>query len=270
MIQDEMIDEIQELRLAGYTVGETYEELKTRHKKVPTIKTVRKHCRMGCAPDDNHAGVRKQMAFDAEPLKSAVVGIVERNPECHMGSAYDVLVERFVESGECDALPGNEQTLRNYIHHLRESGQIDESPESRRKYDVVDTPPPGEKAQVDFGQCDCGGGLVVHLICILLWHSRLLGVFAQDHRSDAEEACRALHRFSCKCGVRVRTLVIDQDSVFVSEEACGEVFETATFKGFLEEQDMSLWVRDKADPESKGCVEDSVRFVKSSCFSART
>lgn len=270
MIQDEMIDEIQELRLAGYTVGETYEELKTRHKKVPTIKTVRKHCRMGCAPDDNHAGVRKQMAFDAEPLKSAVVGIVERNPECHMGSAYDVLVERFVESGEYDALPGNEQTLRNYIHHLRESGQIDESPESRRKYDVVDTPPPGEKAQVDFGQCDCGGGLVVHLICILLWHSRLLGVFAQDHRSDAEEACRAPRRFPCKCGGRVRTLVIDQDSVFVSEEACGEASEAATFKGFLEEQDMSLWVRDKADPESKGCVENSVRFVKSSCFSART
>lgn len=119
MIQDEMIDEMQELRLAGYAVGETYEELKTRHKKVPTIKTVRKHCRMGCAPDDNHAGVRKQMAFDAEPLKPAVVEIVERNPECHMSSAYDVLVERFVESGECDALPGNEQTLRNYIRHLR-------------------------------------------------------------------------------------------------------------------------------------------------------
>lgn len=36
-----------------------------------------------------------------------------------------------------------------------------------------------------------GGGLVARFICVLLWHSRLLGVFAQDHRSNAEEACRA-------------------------------------------------------------------------------
>jgi len=270
MIQDMMIDEIQELKLAGYTVRETYDELKARHKKVPTLKTVRKYYKMDCAPEDNHSKVRKQMAFDVEPFKSAIVEIVERNPGCYMSSVYDVLVERFVGQDGLDALPGNEQTLRNYIRHLRESGQIDEKAEPRRRYDVVDVPPPGEKAQVDFGQWDCGGGLVVHFACVLLWHSRLLGVFAQDHRFNAEEACRALHRFSCKCGGRVKTLVIDQDSVFVSEEVYGEVFETETFKAFLEEQEMTLWVCNKADPESKGCVENSVKFVKSSYFSARS
>ena len=39
----------------------------------------------------------------------------------------------------------------------------------------------------------------------------------------------------------MRTLVIDQDSVFVAEEVYGEVFETAVFKAFLAEQEMSLW-----------------------------
>ena len=185
-----------------------------------------------------------------------------------MSSVYDVLVERFVESGEFDSLPGNEQTLRNYIHRLEEDGRIGR-PDDRRRYDAIPTPPPGEKAQVDFGQQRCDGGLVVHFMCILLWHSRLLGVYAQDHRFNSEEACRAIHRFSCRCGGRVRTLVIDQDSVFVSEEVCGEVFETETFKSFLAEQDLSLWVCNKSDPESKGCVENSVKFVKSSFFSAR-
>ena len=134
---------------------------------------------------------------------------------------------------------------------------------------MIPTPPPGEKAQVDFGQERCEDGLVVHFMCVLLWHSRLLGVYAQGHRFNAEEACRAIHRFSCKCGGHVETLAIDQDTVFVNEEIYGEVFETAVFKEFLAEQDLGLWVCSKSDPESKGCVENSVGFVKSSFFSAR-
>lgn len=46
MIQDSMIREIQELKLAGYSLAEAYGELKKRHKKVPTLKTVRKYYRM--------------------------------------------------------------------------------------------------------------------------------------------------------------------------------------------------------------------------------
>lgn len=272
MIQDKMIYEIQELKLAGYTVDEAYDELKSRHTKVPTKKTVRKYYNMDCAPEDNHAKVRKQMAFDCEPFRSEIIEIAERNPDAYMSSIYDVLVEKFVEGGEYgyEALPGNEQTLRNFIRRLKEDGEIAPSGERKRKHDVIDTPPPGEKAQVDFGQWKCDGGLVAHFIVVVLWFSRLIWVFAQDHKFDSVEACRALHRFSCKCGGRVKTLVIDQDSVFVGEEVYGEVFETETFKAFLAEQDMSLWVCNKADPASKGLVENAVGFVKSSYFSARS
>jgi len=272
MIQDDMIREIQELKLSGYTPKEAHEELKKRHTKVPTLKTVRKYYSMDCAPEDNHAKVRKPMAFDREPFRSEIIEIAERNPDAYMSSIYDVLVEKFVEGDGYDyeKLPGNEQTLRNFIRRLKEEGEIAPPEENRRRHDVVDVPPPGEKAQVDFGQWRCGGGLVAHFMVVVLWFSRLIGVFAQDHKFDAEEACRALHRFSCKCGGRVRTLVIDQDSVFVGEEVYGEVFETGTFKAFLAEQEMSLWVCRKGDPESKGLVENAVGFVKSSYFSARS
>ena len=270
MIKQDMIREVQELKLAGFTPAEAYAELKKRHTKAPTIKTVRKYYKMDCMPEDPHAKLRKQMAFDCEPFRSAIIEIVNLNPECYMSSVYDVLVEKFVENGDYEALPGNEQTLRNFIRRLKEDGKIGRPEVHRRTYDVIPTPPPGEKAQVDFGEQRCTGGLVVHFMCILLWHSRLLGVYAQDHKFNAEEACRAIHRFSCKCGGRVRTLVIDQDSVFVAKEVYGEVFETSTFKAFLDEQEMSLWVCSKGDPESKGCIENSVGFVKSSFFSARS
>ena len=269
MIQDDMIREVQELKLAGYTPKEVFEELRKRHTKAPTLKTVRKYYKMDCIPEDTHAKLRKQMAFDVEPFRSAIVEIANLNPGCYMSSIYDVLVEKFVESGWVETLPGNEQTLRNFVHHLEECGEIGREVARRRTYDVIQAPPPGEKAQIDFGEQRCEGGLVVHFMCILLWHSRLLGVYAQDHKFNSEEACRAIHRFTCKCGGRVRMLVIDQDSVFVSKEIFGEVFETDTFGAFLAEQEMSLWVCNKADPESKGCVENSVGFVKSSFFSAR-
>ncbi|MBR3235742.1 MAG: hypothetical protein IKG11_09020 [Atopobiaceae bacterium] len=158
MIKDSMIEEIQELKLAGYTVGEAYDTLKTRHSKVPTLKTVRKYYNMDHVPEDNHAKVRKHAAFDVEPLASAIVEIVERNPGCYMSSVYDVLVERFVESGEMEALPGNEQTLRNYIRRLHEEGRISEPEAARRKYDVLDIRSPAAWPRSTSGSRTAGAG----------------------------------------------------------------------------------------------------------------
>ena len=269
MMRDKMIDETQELRLSGLTVQEVYDDLKRRYRRVPHIKTVRKYYDMDAAPEDNHAKVGKQMAFDVQPFRDAVVEIVARNPSCKMSSVYDVLVERYVDSGEFERLPGNEQTPRHLVHKLEDEGAIPQPADTRRRHDAMDTPPAGEKAQIDFGQQECEGGLTVHLMNIPPWHSRHLWVCAQDHRLDAEGACRAIRRLTRKVGGRPKAPVIDQDSVFVTEEIYGEVLETATFEEFLSEQEMGPWVCAKADPEGRGAVENAVRYVKSSYFSAR-
>ena len=52
MIQDRIIEEIQELRLSGYTLSETYDELKRRHRQVPSAKTVRKYYNMDGVPNN--------------------------------------------------------------------------------------------------------------------------------------------------------------------------------------------------------------------------
>lgn len=58
MIQDKMITEIQEMKLSGFMLQETYDLLKSRHTKVLTIKTVRKCYNMDATPDDNHVKVK--------------------------------------------------------------------------------------------------------------------------------------------------------------------------------------------------------------------
>lgn len=96
-----------------------------------------------------------------------------------------------------------------------------------------------------------------------------LCVYAQDHKYNATEACQAIYRSFCKLQGRPSVLVIDQDAVFVASETYGEVIKTRIFEDFCTEQELKLWVCNKADPESKGPVENSVGFVKKNFFSAR-
>ena len=58
-------------------------------------------------------------------------------------------------------------------------------------------------------------------------------------------------------------------AVFVASETYGEVIKTRIFEDFCTEQELKLWVCNKADPESKGPIENSVGFVKKNFFSAR-
>jgi len=269
MLDKNMIQEILDLKALGLSLNEVMERLESRPGKTPSLPTVRQYYRMDSIPDDFGGKLKKEMVFDVEPFRGAIIEIFEKNNNCCMSSVYDVLEERFIENGPYESLPGNEKTLRNFVHHLKETGAVDTGGTKRRTYDYVDATPPGEQMLVDFGQQRCNDGLVVHFICLLLRFSRLLVVFAQDHRFNAEEACRAIYRAFVKTGGRPRELVIDQDAVFVATETYGEVIETRVFGDFIKEQDLRLWVCNKADPESKGPVENAVGFVKKNYFSAR-
>jgi len=269
MLQRNMIQEIQDLKALGLTLSEVQERLAARPGKTPSLPTLRRYYKMDGIPEDIGANLKKEMAFDTNPFKGAITEILKRNPDCYMSSVFDVLEERFVDSGQYERLPGNEQTLRNYIHHLKTSGIVEVDDAKRRTYDYVDDTPPGEQMLIDFGQQACKGGLTVHFICLLLRFSRLLVVFAQDHRFNAEEACAAIYRSFVRIGGRPQVLVIDQDAVFVATELFGEIVETRTFAEFTKEQGLSLWVCNKSDPESKGPIENAVGFVKKNYFSAR-
>jgi hypothetical protein len=130
--------------------------------------------------------------------------------------------------------------------------------------------PPASQLIIDFGEIKVSRDLTVHFVCMLLRYSRLLAVFAQDHSFNAEEACRAVFKFFSKCSGRPAELVIDQDSVFVTDEQYGEVTLTRVFADFVKEQGLKVWVCNKADPESKGPVENLVGYVKKNFFSARS
>lgn len=271
MLKEKQMQEIQDLKLRGYSINEIVRYYGEQGQKPPSLPTIRKYYQMNALPEAPNQNLIKDKAFDHEPYRSSIIEILRNNNKNNycVSSIYDVLVERFIENGTVVALPGNEQTLRNYIHYLNDSGIIEREPENKRIYDHVFDTPPGEQMLIDFGQEHVAQGIDIHFICLLLRYSRLICVFAQDHKYNSEEACRAIYRAFCKLGGRPGQLVIDQDAVFVASETYGEVVETRTFGDFCTEQELRLWVCNKADPESKGPIENVVGFVKKNFFSAR-
>ena len=198
--------------------------------------------------------------------REEVITIVELNAAdgetVHGSSIYDVLEERH------GVLPGSERTLRNYIRSLQETGAIDTSrrrPVRRPQDESV----PGDQMQVDFGEQRIDGGKRAYIYAVVLAASRARYVAVQDHPFRTVEVIRHTLDAFRYFGGRAKTLVIDQDRLMTVSENGGEIRHTAEFEHFIREQDLRVWLCRKADPESKGKVENLVKFVKTSFFSAR-
>jgi len=267
MIKEKMYNEIQELRDQGYTEKEVIDLIKVK-SGAPSAPTIRKYYREH-NNDNLHTKLEKDKVYDVEPYRGVIIEILNSNTNIYISSIYDFLVEQYVDTGMTETLPGNERTLRNYVKYLRGKGLVQLGTTTERVYDFSEATPPGDRMQLDFGQYRVSKELNVHFIAMVLQYSRLICVYAQDHKYNSVETCQAIYRAFCKIGGRVKMLVIDQDTVMVAEETYGEVIKTRTFEDFCQEQELKLYVCEKGDPESKGMVENLVGFIKKNFFSAR-
>ena len=120
MLTKTQMQQIQDLKLMGYTKKDIIRYYEARGKKPPSRPTISKYYDMDVVSDDSGEKLAKPKTFDAEPFWSTILRILEINSgkSFCMSSVYDVLEEKFIENGIYDKLLGNEQTLRNYIHYL--------------------------------------------------------------------------------------------------------------------------------------------------------
>lgn len=265
-----MKQKIQELKEMGLSKTDIIRRFVEDKEIPPSWPTVAKYYDMDEPESSEESPFSKERVFDTEPYRPAIIGILQRNPKhLKISSIYDVLEEQFVDSKVVDQLPGNQQTLRNYVHWLRGTNQVPQVENNGRIYEFVEEMPPGKQLIVDFGEQKIEDGLTIHFMCMLLRFSRFLFVTVQDHKFNAAEACRGLYLCFKRIGGRAGVLVIDQDAVFIYEEKYGEIIGTQTFSSFLKEQELGLFVCRKGDPESKGPIEKAVQFVKQNYFSAR-
>jgi len=222
---------------------------------------------------DRHT-VRKYYSMSPEEYRHYLIHVIERKKsfdgyeeeikelyslndfkKLNMAAVYDFLEERYGE------LPGNEQTLRNYIHCLVKN-EVLVFTDRQRMYTSVGPLPYGKQLQIDFGEYRTKRGWKLYIFGAVLSASRYKYVAFQDHPFRTIEVIHHLLDCFDYLGGMPEELVIDQDSVLVVSENYGNIVYTQQFSQFIDEMELKMYVCRKSDPESKGKIENVIKFVK--------
>jgi len=258
MINKAMFREVQTFKRQGYSKGAIVKALEF------DPRTVAKYFAM---EEEGYRAYRKQhlfrdKAFDG--MRKEVLEVYEANGfrKIQVSSVYDYLEEKY------GVLPANEQSLRNYIGYLIETEGL-RLDETARLYTKVPELPFGKQMQLDFGQYRCRSGLVLYIFAALLSASRYKYVTFQGQPFRTLDVIGHLLDSFDYFGGRPEELVIDQDRLMVVSENAGDIIYTKDFKHLIDEQEFRLYVCRGADPETKGKVENLVKFVKGNFLSTR-
>jgi len=258
MIKKAMFKQIQTFRRQGYSKGAIGRTLKINPR------TVAKYFAM---EEEDYRDYRRDHLFRDkvfDPLQEEILEVYKANlfRPVLVSSVFDYLEEKY------GRLPGNEQTLRNYVGYLIETETL-KLKRNGRLYSKVPELPFGKQMQLDFGRFRCRSGLVLYIFASILSASRFKYVIFQGRPFKTLDVIRHLLDAFDYFGGRPEEIVIDQDSLMVVSENAGDIIYTNDFKYVVEEQECGLYVCRKADPESKGKVENVVKFVKGNYLSTR-
>jgi transposase len=253
-----MYQDIQKYKKKGYMKSEISRKLGL------DPGTVAKYYSMREEEYREYVGALKDRGKTFDEYKEAILEVYEQNgyTKLLISSVYDYLEERYGE------LPGTEKTLRNYIGYLRKTNQL-ELKENIRIYGTVAELPYGKQLQLDFGEHTTASGLTLYIFASVLSASRYKYVTFQTKPFTTLDLIGHLLDCFDYIGGIVEELVIDQDNVMVVSENHGDIIYTKDFSYFIQEMGLRMWVCRKGDPESKGRVENLIKYVKGNFFGTR-
>ena len=158
------------------------------------------------------------------------------------------------------------KTIFNYVVHLRAKHRIPKFDKPPRPYEKQPELPFGEYAQVDFGEYwmkrTDGRHLKVYFFVMVLSRSRYKFVHFSPTPFNTANTVYAHELAFEYYGGRPKKLLYDQDKVLLHDENMGDLILTNGFRAFVSQQHFEPVFCRKSDPESKGKVENVVKYVK--------
>ncbi len=195
-------------------------------------------------------------------------------------TAYEPVVVKWLEAYPCMTaaqvrdwleekyqLDASDRTVRRFVGRLREQHGLTRQTEPRREYEAVEELPKGQQLQMDFGEksvrCAYSSRYVkLYFVVFTLSYSRYMWGIFQERPFTSADLVRELYGCFNYFGGKPRQLVYDQDSIIVVSENDGDIIHTQAFTAFLAESKLEVRVCRKADPETKGLIEASVKYIK--------
>lgn len=165
------------------------------------------------------------------------------------------------------------KTVFNFMQWVRTTHNLPYV-QQYRQYEMIEELPYGKQAQVDFGEYNMrsstGNRVKVFFFTLILSRSRFKYVWFTDRYFTTELAIIAHENaFEYIRGVPDE-IVYDQDKVFIVSENGGDIILTDGFRRYTRDQSFTLHFCRKSDPESKGKVENVVKYVKQNFLYNRT
>jgi transposase len=248
-----MYYEIQRLDRLGFSKNKIAEHLGINWR------TVKKYYAMDEVEFERFLLEKGKKAKILSPYKDFVRSRLEEFPETPAAQLFDWLKEAHPD------LPGVcEKTVYNFVMAVRQEHDIPLE-QSFRQYGPVDELPYGEQSQVDFGQYSLkchNTRKKVYFFAMVLSRSRMKYAWFLDRPFTAKDVCRAHEDSFGYFGGVPRTIVYDQDRTMVVDENIGNVILTGDFRNYTRSKNFKRHFCRKADPESKGKVENVIGYVK--------
>ncbi len=165
-----------------------------------------------------------------------------------------------------DLPPVSVRTAYNFVMYVRQKHNIPVVKDGSRTYFPVEELPYGDQAQVDFGQYNMRTPdkrrKKVYFFTIVLSRSRMKYVWFSDAPFTAQTMCQAHENAFDFFGGIPKTIVYDQDTIMVVDENIGDIILTDTFRKYTSARSFQMYFCRKSDPETKGKIENVVKYVK--------
>ena len=231
--------------------------------------TVRKYMKMSEKEFHNWISQPKNLPLKLSNYMPFVKRELEQFPGFSAAQIEDRLKENFSD------LPDfHSKTVYNFTELVRQKYNIAKPKKKEmRIFEKLPEPAYGQQAQVDFGQTymqtDEGKRRKIYFFAMVLSRSRQKFIYLDTKPFTTVSSIHA-HELAFEYfeGV-VKEILYDQDSVFIHDENLGDYLLTDKFKKYCDTQDFKVVFCRKADPQSKGKVENVVKYVKQNFLRGR-
>lgn len=231
--------------------------------------TIRKYLSMSESKFMEYVEKRRSSVKILDVYYGLVKQLLTKDPGYSAAQIEDLLKER-----DPDFFRVNSKTVYNFVHYVRLAEGITKPMVSIRQMEKLPETSYGYEAQVDFGErwqeSENGSRVKVYFFAMVLSRSRYKFVCFQQHPFTTSSTVDAHQKAFAYFEGIPRKIIYDQDKVLLRSENLGDYLMTDIFRKYRQQTGFEAEFCHKADPQSKGKIENVIGYVKKNFLRGRT
>lgn len=231
-------------------------------------RTIKKYLSMS---EQEYLDYQGSLSYRLKKLKPYEDFVRERLEACQEASAAQV--HDWIKECHPDFKEVSTKTVYNFVLYVREKYRLPKV-FTAREFSKVPELPYGQQAQVDFGEYHMttsdGQRKKIHFFAMVLSRSRYKFVWFSESPFTTATTIDAHEKAFAFIGGYPAEVVYDQDKVLLTSENKGDLLLTHGFRAYCSSRPFQLHFCRKSDPQSKGKVENVIKYIKYNLLRGRS